>query len=131
MQLLRAPVVSMRSMTRWRLPAGVRAAVPGRDRRDQLAAVRADPAGLAGPHQTTLMKVTTRCGPDAVDGLNEALLAKAAAAKVLHQRAAPTHDPGRRPTPTPLQRICTRPIGSLGRVRCCRPAMIIAIWCQQ
>jgi len=29
------------------------------------------------------MKITTRCGPDAVDGLNEALLAKAAAAKVL------------------------------------------------
>jgi IS5 family transposase len=41
------------------------------------------PLGVAVPHPTTLMKITTRCGPDAVDGLNEALLAKAAAAKVL------------------------------------------------
>jgi IS5 family transposase len=39
--------------------------------------------GSPVPHPTTLMKITTRCGPDAVDGLNEALLAKAAAAKVL------------------------------------------------
>ena len=30
------------------------------------------------PHPTTLMKITTRCGEDAVAGLNEALLAKAA-----------------------------------------------------
>ena len=35
------------------------------------------------PHPTTLMKLTTRCGSTAVDGLNEALLAKAAEAKVL------------------------------------------------
>jgi transposase, IS5 family len=35
------------------------------------------------PHPTTLMKLTTRCGSAAVDGLNEALLAKAVAAKVL------------------------------------------------
>ena len=33
------------------------------------------------PHPTTLMKLTTRCGPTAVDGLNEALLAKAAEGK--------------------------------------------------
>lgn len=33
------------------------------------------------PHPTTLMKLTTRCGSVAVDGLNEALLAKAAEAK--------------------------------------------------
>jgi IS5 family transposase len=41
--------------------------------------------GLDGsvPHPTTLMKLTTRCGPAAVDGLNEALLAKAAEAKLL------------------------------------------------
>src|SRR5215213_4537498 len=41
--------------------------------------------GLQGqvPHPTTLMKVTTRCGPAAVEGLNEALLAKAAEAKLL------------------------------------------------
>lgn len=35
------------------------------------------------PHPTTLMKLTTRCGTRAVDGLNEALLAKAAEAKLL------------------------------------------------
>jgi transposase, IS5 family len=35
------------------------------------------------PHPTTLMKITTRCGDDAVAGLNEALLAKAAGAKLL------------------------------------------------
>jgi transposase, IS5 family len=41
--------------------------------------------GLDGsvPHPTTLMKLSTRCGSAAVDGLNEALLAKAAEAKVL------------------------------------------------
>ena len=41
------------------------------------------PLGVAVPHPTTLMKITTRCGPSATDGLNEALLAKAVAAKVL------------------------------------------------
>lgn len=35
------------------------------------------------PHPTTLMKITTRCGQVAVDGLNEALLARAVEAKVL------------------------------------------------
>jgi transposase, IS5 family len=35
------------------------------------------------PHPTTLMKITTRCGDAAVAGLNEALLVKAAAAKLL------------------------------------------------
>ncbi len=35
------------------------------------------------PHPTTLMKLTTRCGSAAVQGLNEALLAKAADAKLL------------------------------------------------
>src|SRR3954447_5036372 len=37
----------------------------------------------AVPHPTTLMKLTTRCGSAAVEGLNEALLAKAAEAKLL------------------------------------------------
>lgn len=37
----------------------------------------------AVPHPTTLMKLTTRCGGTAVNGLNEALLANAAEAKVL------------------------------------------------
>jgi IS5 family transposase len=35
------------------------------------------------PHPTTLMKLTSRCGEDAVAGLNEALWAKAAGAKLL------------------------------------------------
>src|SRR6201998_2877256 len=35
------------------------------------------------PHPTTLMKLTSRCGSTAVDGLNEALLAKAAGQKLL------------------------------------------------
>jgi transposase, IS5 family len=35
------------------------------------------------PHPTTLMKLTTRCGESAVAGLNEALWAKAAEAKLL------------------------------------------------
>jgi IS5 family transposase len=35
------------------------------------------------PHPTTLMKLTTRCGPSAVDGLNRGLLAKAVEAKVV------------------------------------------------
>jgi IS5 family transposase len=41
------------------------------------------PLGGDVPHPTTLMKITTRCGSSAVEGLNEALLAKAAASKVL------------------------------------------------
>jgi IS5 family transposase len=41
--------------------------------------------GLDGsvPHPTTLMKLTTRCGSAAVDGLNKELLATAAEAKLL------------------------------------------------
>ena len=39
--------------------------------------------GTRVPHPTTLMKITTRCGDDAVAGLNEALLAKATAGKLL------------------------------------------------
>jgi transposase, IS5 family len=41
------------------------------------------PLDGAVPHPTTLMKLTIRCGSAAVDGLNEALLAKAAEAKLL------------------------------------------------
>ncbi|MGQ0802913.1 MAG: ISNCY family transposase [Actinomycetota bacterium] len=41
------------------------------------------PLGGVVPHPTTLMKITTRCGEDAVAGLNETLLAKAAEARVL------------------------------------------------
>ena len=41
------------------------------------------PLGGTAPHPTTLMKITTRCGEAAVNELNEALLARAAEAKVL------------------------------------------------
>jgi IS5 family transposase len=39
--------------------------------------------GTRVPHPTTLMKITSRCGDDVVAGLNEALLVKAAAGKLL------------------------------------------------
>jgi IS5 family transposase len=41
------------------------------------------PFGTRVAHPTTLMKITSRCGDTAVAGLNEALLAKAAAGKLL------------------------------------------------
>lgn len=41
------------------------------------------PLGHGAPHPTTLMKITTRCGSKAIEELNQALLAKAAEAKVL------------------------------------------------
>jgi transposase, IS5 family len=41
------------------------------------------PFGGRVPHPTTLMKLTTRCGQQAVDALNDALLAKANAAGVV------------------------------------------------
>lgn len=41
------------------------------------------PFGTRVPHPTTLMKLTSRCGEAAVAGLNEALLTKAVAAKLI------------------------------------------------
>lgn len=41
------------------------------------------PLGVAVPHPSTLEKITARCGDRAVAGLNEALLAKAAEAKLV------------------------------------------------
>ena len=41
------------------------------------------PLGVRVPHPTTLMKISTRCGDDGVAALNEALLVKAAAGKLL------------------------------------------------
>jgi len=41
------------------------------------------PLGTRVPHPTTLMKLTSRCGEAAVAGLNDALLVKAAAAKLI------------------------------------------------
>ena len=64
------------------------------------------------PHPTTLMKLTTRCGTAAVDGCNEALLAKAAQAKLLRTtRCAPTPRSSQpmwpiRPTPGCWPRRC-------------------------
>jgi len=72
------------------------------------------------PHPTTLMKLTTRCGSAAVDGLNEALLAKAAEAKVLRTsrvRADTTVVPANvsYPTDSGLLTKAIRRIGSTGR----------------
>ncbi len=41
------------------------------------------PLGGRTPHPTTLMKITTRCGAGTVDAFNDALLVKAAEARVL------------------------------------------------
>lgn len=41
------------------------------------------PLGTRVPHPTTLMKITTKCGDTAVQALNEALLVKATAAKLV------------------------------------------------
>ena len=41
------------------------------------------PVGGRVPHPSTLMKITTRCGEEAIGALNDALVAKAAQAKVL------------------------------------------------
>jgi IS5 family transposase len=72
------------------------------------------------PHPTTLMKLTTRCGEDAVAGLNEALLARAADAKLLRTarlRADTTVVPANVSYPTdsgPLARAVRR-IAATGR----------------
>jgi IS5 family transposase len=78
--------------------------------------------GLDGavPHPTTLMKLTTRCGSTAVNGLNDALLAKAAEAKVLRTnrvRADTTVVPANvaYPTDSGLLAKAVRRISSTGR----------------
>ena len=70
----------------------------------------------AVPHPTTLMKLTTRCGSRAVDGLNRALLAKAVEAKVVRTspvRADTTVVPANVAYPT--TRVCwpRRCVGSV------------------
>jgi transposase, IS5 family len=72
------------------------------------------------PHPTTLMKLTTRCGAAAVDGLNEALLAKAAEAKLLRTtrlRADTTVVPANvcYPTDSGLLAKAVRRIAATGR----------------
>jgi len=74
------------------------------------------PFGTRVPHPTTLMKITTRCGDDAVTGLNEALLAKAAAAKLLRidrVRADTTSSPPR--CPIDRSGLLAKAIGSMAR----------------
>jgi IS5 family transposase len=48
------------------------------------------PLGARVPHPTTLMKITTRCGPQAVEQLNDALLAQAAEAKLVRMHKVRT-----------------------------------------
>jgi IS5 family transposase len=78
------------------------------------------PLGGSVPHPTTLMKLTTRCGSAAVDGLNEALLAKAAEAKLLRTtriRADTTVVPANvaYPTDSGLLAKAVRRIGATGQ----------------
>jgi len=75
------------------------------------------PFGTRVPHPTTLMKITTRCGEDAVTGLNEALLVKAAAAKLLRTdkvRADTTVIPAAVSYPTDSG-LLAKAIGSMAR----------------
>jgi transposase, IS5 family len=75
------------------------------------------PFGIRVPHPTTLMKITTRCGDDAVAGLNEALLAKAATAKLLRTdkvRADTTVIPAAVSYPTDSG-LLAKAIGSMAR----------------
>ena len=72
------------------------------------------------PHPTTLMKLTTRCGSAVVDGLNEALWAKAAGAKLLRTsrlRADTTVVPANvsYPTDSGLLARAVRAIAAAGR----------------
>ena len=48
------------------------------------------PLGARVPHSTTLMKITTRCGPEAVEQLNDMLLAQAAEAKLVRMHKVRT-----------------------------------------
>ena len=75
------------------------------------------PFGTRVPHPTTLMKITSRCGDDVVSGLNEALLAKAAAAKLLRTdkvRADTTVIPAAVAYPTDSG-LLAKAIGSMAR----------------
>jgi IS5 family transposase len=75
------------------------------------------PFGTRVPHPSTLMKITTRCGEDAVTRLNEALLVKAAAAKLLRTdkvRADTTVIPAAVSYPTDSG-LLAKAIGSMAR----------------
>jgi IS5 family transposase len=69
------------------------------------------------PHPTTLMKLTSRCGEEAVAGLNEALWARAAGAKLLRTarvRADTTVIPANVAYPTDTG-LLARAVGKLVR----------------
>jgi IS5 family transposase len=75
------------------------------------------PFGTRVPQPTTLMKITTRCGDEAVAGLNEALLAEAAAAKLLRTdkvRADTTVIPAAMAYPTDSG-LLAKAIGTMAR----------------
>src|SRR5258705_13608967 len=75
------------------------------------------PLGTRVPHPTTLMKTTSRCGEAVVTGLNEALLVKAAAAKLLRTdkvRADTTVIPAAVAYPTDSG-LLAKSIGSMAR----------------
>lgn len=75
------------------------------------------PLGTRVPHPTTLMKITSRCGDEAVAGLNEALLAKACAVKLLRidkVRADTTVIPAAVAYPTDSG-LLAKAIGSMAR----------------
>jgi IS5 family transposase len=75
------------------------------------------PLGSRAPHPTTLMKITSRCGPGAVAGLNESLLAKAVEAKVLRTsrvRADTTVIPANVAYPTDSG-LLARAVGKMAR----------------
>lgn len=76
------------------------------------------PLGEPAPHPTTLMKITTRCGPDAVAGLNEVLLTKAFEADVVNLervRADTTVVEGDVAYPTDSS-LLTKAVGRIGRL---------------
>lgn len=62
--------------------------MPGTGRLEFVAAFRPVPLGATVAQATTLMKITIRCGPAAVYGLNEPLLAKASAARLFKTNRA-------------------------------------------
>jgi IS5 family transposase len=70
------------------------------------------------PHPTTLMKITTRCGSEVIEQLNEALLAKATQAKLLRVgkvRADTTVVPANVDYPTDLG-LLAKAVRRIGRI---------------
>jgi IS5 family transposase len=81
------------------------------------------PVGESAPHPSTLMKITTRCGPGLIEELNAALVAKAVAAGVVEMewlRADTTVVPADIKYPTDsglLVRGITKAAGLVGRIQ--------------